>query len=75
MTSQSFSRKYKYFGELTILNLNRDTFYIQFFQSVFADFDFSPLENKHDERSMAANIQSLIDLLSSKILKYDLGHI
>ena len=52
-----------------------DTFYIQFFQSAFPDFDFSALENTDDEEQMAANIQSLIDLLSSKILMYDLGHI
>jgi hypothetical protein len=26
-----------------------DTFYIQFFQSAFPDFDFSSLENNNDE--------------------------
>ena len=32
-------------------------------------------DGEGDEEEMAANIQSLIDLLSSKILMYDIGHI
>lgn len=55
--------------------LYRDTFYIQFFKSAFPDFDFSPLEETNDMEQMAANIQSLIDLLSQNILMYDLSHI
>ena len=52
-----------------------DAFYIQFFQSAFPDIDFSSLEETNNEEEMAMNIQTLIDLLSQEILRYDLSHI
>lgn len=37
--------------------------------------NFKNLKEAQDEEEMAYNIQCLIDLLSHKILKYDLSHI
>lgn len=54
----------------------RDQFYMQFFMSAFPDSDFSKLVlNTDDEEVMGSNIQELIDMLSQKILMYDLEHI
>lgn len=54
---------------------NSDMFYIQFFQAAFPEIDFSQLEEANNEDEMAENIQALIELLGSQILKYDLSHI
>ena len=44
--------------------------------SAFPDSDFSKLVlNTDDEEVMGSNIQELIDMLSQKILMYDLEHI
>ena len=49
---------------------------MQFFMSAFPDSDFSKLVlNTDDEEVMGSNIQELIDMLSQKILMYDLEHI
>jgi hypothetical protein len=48
---------------------------MQFFMSAFPDSDFSQLKETDDEDVMGANIQALIDMLSQKILMYDLEHI
>lgn len=48
---------------------------MQFFMSAFPDSDFSQLEETDDEEVMGSNIQALIDMLSQKILMYDLEHI
>jgi hypothetical protein len=48
---------------------------MRFFMSAFPDSDFSQLVDTEDEEVMAANIQALIDMLSHKILMYDLEHI
>ena len=48
---------------------------MQFFMSAFPDSDFSQLVETDDEEVMGANIQALIDMLSQKILMYDLEHI
>ena len=48
---------------------------MQFFMSAFPDNDFSQLQETDDEAVMAGNIQALIDMLSHKILMYDLEHI
>jgi len=53
----------------------RDQFYMQFFMSAFPDSDFSQLVETDDEDVMGDNIQALIDMLSQKILMYDLEHI
>ena len=53
----------------------RDQFYMQFFKSAFPDSDFSQLVETDDEDVMGANIQALIDMLSQKVLMYDLEHI
>ena len=54
---------------------SRDQFYMQFFMSAFPDSDFTQLVETDDEEVMGANIQALIDMLSQKILMYDLEHI
>ena len=43
--------------------------------SAFPDSDFTQLVETDDEEVMGANIQALIDMLSQKILMYDLEHI
>lgn len=48
---------------------------MQFFMSAFPDSDFTQLVETDDEEVMGANIQALIDMLSQKILMYDLEHI
>ena len=48
---------------------------MQFFMSAFPDNDFSHLIETDEEDEMANNIQGLIDMLSHKILMYDLEHI
>lgn len=48
---------------------------MQFFMSAFPDSDFGDLVETDDEEVMASNIQTLIDMLSQKILMYDLEHI
>jgi hypothetical protein len=52
-----------------------DQFYIQFFENVFRDTDFSQLEEAQTEDDMAANIEVLLKHLSTEILNYDLSHI
>lgn len=52
-----------------------DQFYIQFFENVFRDTDFSQLEEAQTEEDMAANIEVLLKHLSTEILNYDLSHI
>lgn len=52
-----------------------DQFYIQFFENVFRDTDFSQLEEAQTEEDMAANIEVLLKHLSQEILNYDLSHI
>ena len=48
---------------------------MQFFKSAFPDSDFSQIVETYDEDVMGANIQALIDMLSQKVLMYDLEHI
>ena len=48
---------------------------MQFFMSAFPDSDFTQLVETDDEEVMGGNIQALIDMLSQKILMYDLEHI
>ena len=62
-------------ANISLLLFFSDAFYIQFFQSAFPDIDFSSLEETNNEEEMAMNIQTLIDLLSQEILRYDLSHI
>lgn len=52
-----------------------DAFYIQFFEAAFPEIDFTSLEQATNEVEMGDNIQALIDLLGTEILKYDLSHI
>ena len=62
-------------NQLSIRTPSRDQFYMQFFMSAFPDSDFTQLVETDDEEVMGANIQALIDMLSQKILMYDLEHI